>query len=92
MPKLGTTELESYGMDSVNTLLSHYGESKPATYTSLDGKDYDKEPIVSEDIHFECKTCRQYMSQKSASADIRDLVTNETLVITMYMSKLTKAC
>ena len=37
VPKLGTTELESYGKDSVKTLLSHYGKSKTAT--TLDGKD-----------------------------------------------------
>lgn len=61
VPKVGTTELESYGIDSVNTLLSQYGENKPAT--TLDGKDYDKEPIVSEDVHFEWKTYRRYMSQ-----------------------------
>ena len=31
VPKLGTTELESYGKDSIKHLLSHYGESKTAT-------------------------------------------------------------
>ena len=35
VPKVGTPELESYGEESINTLLSHYGESKTAT--TLDG-------------------------------------------------------
>ena len=48
VPKVGTTELESYGNNSVKTLLSHNGESKTAT--TLDGKDYIKQPIISEDV------------------------------------------
>ena len=56
MAKVGTTELESYGKDLVKTLLSHYGKSKTAT--TLDGKDYVKQPIISEDVLFEWKTYR----------------------------------
>ena len=38
------------------TLLSHYGESKTAT--TLDSKDYVKQPTISEDVLFEWKTYR----------------------------------
>ena len=85
VPKLGTTELESYRKDSVKTLLSHYGKSKTAT--TLDGKDYVKQPIISEDVLFEWKTYRQY------TANVGDLLTNETLVnMCPNLHKLTNIC
>ena len=91
VPKLGTTELESYGKDSVKTLISHYGESKTAT--TLDGKDYVKQPIISEEVVFEWKTYRQYMSQKSSTANVGDLLTNETLVsMCPNLHKLANIC
>ena len=75
------SEYQQYGADSVEVLLNHYGETKPAV--SLQGEHFEKTGLVTDEVKVEWKMLKHYLTKKpedDMGKQLQELTTNETLV------------
>ena len=68
IPNLTSPELLSYGEDSMETLINHYAKDLPAE--TVQGVEFIKEAIISQDIRTEWKTYRQLISKQTEGQSI----------------------
>ena len=62
VPATDSSNLPTYGEDSVELMLEHYGVEQTAV--TIDGDEYIKEALISNDIRTEWKTFRSYLSKQ----------------------------
>lgn len=80
VPKLGSVALPTYGDESIEKLLAHYGEDKSAE--TVDGEETVKTALVSSEIRTEWKTFRQLLVKQprdSTTSQLKELATNDML-------------
>ena len=80
-PSVDTSEYQQYGECSVMVLLDQYGGRKTAV--SLEGAEYEKMGLVSNEVKAEWKMLKHYLTKKPQEdmvSQLRELVTNETLI------------
>jgi len=83
LKKIPETEFRTYGEQSLETLLQHYGVPKAAV--TPNGDPFTKKPLISSDIQTEWKTFRHYCSRqevKDTKAQLKELCSHEMLVTT----------
>ena len=79
-PKLDSSEYSNYGKDSLSTLLHQYG--LPRTALSLDGEEFQKQALITDEVYAEWTTFRHYVAKQpkeDMKSQLHDLLTNETL-------------
>ena len=94
MPDVSSSHLASYGEDSIDVLMNHYGAEKPAH--TVQGEEFMKPPLITSEVHTEWKTFRCFLSKKpeeDMKAQLRELARNDMLV-TMFpnLSALSNVC
>ena len=62
MPAADSLGLLSYGEDSVDILIEHYGAEQPAE--TVQGDEYTKEALISRELRTEWKTFCSYLSKQ----------------------------
>ena len=94
VPAADSSGLLSYGEDSVNLLIEHYGAEQPAETVQGDG--YTKEALISPELRTEWKTFRSYLSKQpkgTLCSQLTKLSTDETLrTIFPNISTLANIC
>ena len=81
IPNITSSELLSYGEDSIKTLIDHYTKDLPAEI--VQGVEFIKEAIISQDVCAEWKIYRQLISKQpknNLKSQLKELATNETLI------------
>ena len=63
MPDVSSSHLASYGEDSIDVLINHYGAEKPAH--TVQGEEFMKPPLITSEVHTEWKTFRCFLSKKA---------------------------
>ena len=63
MPDVSSSHLASYGEDSIDVLMNHYGAEKPVH--TVQGEEFMKLPLITSEVHTEWKTFRCFLSKKS---------------------------
>ena len=74
MPDVSSSHLASYGEDSIDVLMNHYGAERP-THT-VQGEEFMKPPLITSEVHTEWKTFRCFLSKKpeeDMKAQLREL-------------------
>ena len=94
MPDVSSSHLASYGKDSIDVLMNHYGAEKPAH--TIQGEEFMKPPLIISEVHKEWKSFRCFLSKKpevDMKAQLRELARNDMLV-TMFpnLSALSNVC
>ena len=94
IPDVSSSHLASYGEDSIDVLMNHYGAEKPAHI--VQGEEFMKPPLITSEVHTEWKTFRCFLSKKpeeDMKAQLRELARNDMLV-TMFLnlSALSNVC
>ena len=80
MSPLDSSDLSSYGLNYIETMLHHYGKELPAK--SLLGEVITKPALISSDLYTEWKTFRRYITQQpkeDMKAKLKELTTNDML-------------
>ena len=89
-----STALCSYGKDSVEVLLAHYGTEKPAE--TLSGEECTREAIISSDLHSEWTTYKNFLAtsrRDDMTSKLKELVINDTIrALCPNLSKLGEIC
>ena len=62
VPASDFSDLHSYGEDSVDLLINHYGADLPAE--TVQGDEYIKQALISPELRTKWKTFRRYLSQQ----------------------------
>jgi len=78
--KLDSSEYSNYVKDSLNILLHQYG--LPRTVLSLDGEEFQKQAVITDEVYAEWTTFHHYIAKKpkeDISSQLYDLSTNEML-------------
>ena len=84
MPSADSAELPTYGSESIEVLLNHYGVDKPAL--TLSGEEAEKSALISYEVQTEWITFQNLLAKKpkeSMASQLKELITNEML-ITMF--------
>ena len=85
IPNITSSELLSYGEDSIETLIDHYTKDLPAEI--VQGVEFIKEAIISQDVCAEWKIYRQLISKQpkdNLKSQLKELATNETLIPNLH--------
>ena len=94
VPTADSSGLLSYGEDSVDLLIEHYGAEQPAETVQGDG--YTKEVLISPELRTEWKTFRSYLSKQpkgTLCSQLTELSTDEMLTtIFPNISTLANIC
>jgi hypothetical protein len=80
VPSTDSTLLPTYGDESIDVILAHYGKDEPALTTH--GEETVKTAIISSEIRTEWKTFRHLLVKKpqgSAALQLKELATSEML-------------
>ena len=86
VPNIDSADIKTYGESFIDTPCGHFGVPK-ATKT-LDGAEYTKEPIISDETIIEWKNYRRFLAQHSKekiTSQLQELATNE-MTGTIYPS------
>ena len=81
VPGADSTSFPTYGNESIEVLLKHYGEDKPAQ--TVVGEETVKPSMISSEIRSEWRTYRSLLAKKpevSTAFQLKELVTNNMLI------------
>ena len=94
VPAADSSGLLSYGEDSVDLLIEHYGAEQPVE--TMQGDEYTKEALISPELRTEWKTFRSYLSKQpkgTLCSQLTKLSTDEMLrTIFPNISTLANIC